>query len=215
MKKIVVALLLISLFSCGKKEIQLPQLNETIVADVKDHSPIFMFFETNGKDTLIDVNRSNSISSTNWLFNIDKRLPLKLVIPEIQKLQAKKEKSSHKKQGSENYFTYMDSKKKTLAFLPFTKVMYELAKPDFGVLIYYTKEGKFIVSGNFIKNVIAVERENLQSYLDKLPSDKPNKFLFCFDKEISFEKYLEAIVYLNKISVEYPSLQLSDNQYFY
>ena len=74
MKKIVIALLLISLFSCGKKEIQLPQLNETVVADVKDHSPIFMFFETNGKDTLIDVNRSNSISSTNWLFNIDKRI---------------------------------------------------------------------------------------------------------------------------------------------
>lgn len=209
MKKIVIALLLISLFSCGKKEIQLPQLNETIIADVKDHSPIFMFFELNGKDTLIDVNRSNSISSTNWLFNIDKRLPLKLVIPEIQKLQAKKEKSSHKKEGSENYFTYMDSKKKTLAFLPFTTVVYEQAKPNFGVVIFHNKNGIFAVNG------VEVDKENLQNHLDSLPSDKPNKFLFCFDKEVSFEKYLEAIVYLNKISVEYPSLQLSNTQYIY
>lgn len=209
MKKILFSLLLISLFSCGKKEIQLPQLNETIVADVKDHSPIFMFFETNGKDTLIDVNRSNSISSTNWLFNIDKRLPLRLVIPEIQKLQAKKEKSSHKKEGSENYFTYMDKKKKTLAFLPFTKVVYEQAKPNFGVVIYYNKNGIFVVNG------VEVDEENLQKHLDSLPSDKPNKFLFCFDKEVSFEKYLEAIVYLNKISEEYPSLQLSNTQYVY
>jgi hypothetical protein len=209
MKKRVVALLLISLFSCGKKEIQLPQLGETLVADVKDHSPIYMFFETNGNDTLIDVNRSNSISSTNWLFHIDKRLPLKLVIPEIQKLQAKKEKSSHKKEGSENYFTFMDSKKMTLAFLPFTKVVYEQAKPNFGVVIFHNKNGIFVVNG------IEVDKENLQNHLDSLQSDKPNKFLFCFDKEISFEKYLEAIVYLNEISVQYPFLQLSDTQYVY
>jgi len=209
MKKILVAFLLISLFSCGKKEVQLPQLDETVVADVKDHSPIFMFFETNGNDTLVDVNRSNSISSTNWLFNIDKRLPLKLIIPEIQKLQAKKEKSSHKKEGSENYFTYMDGKKKVLAFLPFTKVIFELAKPNFGVVIYYNKNGIFVVNG------VEVDKENLQNHLDSLPSDKPNKFLFCFDKEISFEKYLEAIVYLNEISVQYPFLQLSDTQYVY
>jgi hypothetical protein len=209
MKKILVALSLISLFSCGKKEIQLPQLDETVVADVKDHSPIYMFFETNGNDTLIDVNRSNSISSTNWLFNIDKRLPLKLVIPKIQKLLAKKEKSSHKKEGSGNYFTYMDSKKKTLAFLPFTKVVYEQAKPNFGVVIYHNKNGIFAVNG------VEVDKENLQNHLVSLPSDKPNKFLFCFDKEISFEKYLEAIVYLNEISVQYPFLQLSDTQYVY
>ena len=156
MKKIVVALLLISLFSCGKKEIQLPQLNETVVADVKDHSPIFMFFETNGKDTLIDVNRSNSISSTNWLFNIDKRLPLKLVIPEIQKLQAKKEKSSHKKECSENYFTYMDKKKKTLAFLPLVDVEYVFDKANeyerikeklIGETFEYAPEFNYIING--------------------------------------------------------------------
>ena len=154
MKKIIVALFLISLFSCGKKEIQLPQLNETIVVDVKDHSPIYMFFETNGKDTLIDVNRSNSISSTNWLFNIDKRLPLKLVIPEIQKLQVKKEKSSHKKEGSENYFTYMDSKKKTLAFLPFTNVTYTLKNYNNGISVFFTKRNKI-----FVNNILVDKKD--------------------------------------------------------
>ncbi len=50
-----------------------------------------MFFDLkNEKDTLVEVNKKNSISSTNWVFNIDKRLPLKLVIPEVMKLQEKK-----------------------------------------------------------------------------------------------------------------------------
>ena len=70
MNRILVCLLVFTLFSCGKKEVQLAQLDETVVAEIADHSPIYMFFETKDNDTLINVNRSNSISSTNWIFNI-------------------------------------------------------------------------------------------------------------------------------------------------
>jgi biopolymer transport protein ExbD len=196
MKKIIVALFLISLFSCGKKEIQLPQLNETIVVDVKDHSPIYMFFETNGKDTLIDVNRSNSISSTNWLFNIDKRLPLKLVIPEIQKLQVKKAKSSHKKEGSENYFTYMDSKKKTLAFLPFTNVTYTLKNYNNGISVFFTKRNKIFV------NNILVHKKDLESYLNNL-NNTYQEIAFGFDKNLSFQDYIIAKNVANDLEIKF------------
>jgi sucrose-6-phosphate hydrolase SacC (GH32 family) len=196
MKKIIVALFLISLFSCGKKEIQLPQLNETKVVDVKDHSPIYMFFETNGKDTLIDVNRSNSISSTNWLFNIDKRLPLKLVIPEIQKLQVKKEKSSHKKEGSENYFTYMDSKKKTLAFLSFTNVTYTLKNYNNGISVFFTKRNKIFV------NNILVDKKDLESYLNNL-NNTYQEIAFGFDKNLSFQDYIIAKNVANDLEIKF------------
>jgi biopolymer transport protein ExbD len=196
MKKIIVALFLISLFSCGKKEIQLPQLNETKVVDVKDHSPIYMFFETNGKDTLIDVNRSNSISSTNWLFNIDKRLPLKLVIPEIQKLQVKKAKSSHKKEGSENYFTYMDSKKKTLAFLPFTNVTYTLKNYNNGISVFFTKRNKIFV------NNILVHKKDLESYLNNL-NNTYQEIAFGFDKNLSFQDYIIAKNVANDLEIKF------------
>jgi hypothetical protein len=196
MKKIIVALFLISLFSCGKKEIQLPQLNETIVVDVKDHSPIYMFFETNGKDTLIDVNRSNSISSTNWLFNIDKRLPLKLVIPEIQKMQVKKAKSSHKKEGSENYFTYMDSKKKTLAFLSFTNVTYTLKNYNNGISVFFTKRNKIFV------NNILVDKKDLESYLNNL-NNTYQEIAFGFDKNLSFQDYIIAKNVANDLEIKF------------
>jgi hypothetical protein len=44
--------------SCGNKEdILLPKSNTTIVKNVEDHSPIYIFFRRKGKDTLAEVNR--------------------------------------------------------------------------------------------------------------------------------------------------------------
>ena len=85
------------LFSCGSKEdVLLPKANTTIVKNVMDLSPIYIFFRTKDSDTLVEVNRKNSIISTNWILNIDKRLPLRLTIPEIMKLQQKKrEEKAH------------------------------------------------------------------------------------------------------------------------
>ena len=88
MKKYLALIITVALFSCeGNKDILLPKADKTIVSDVQEHSPIYIFFKVEGKDTIADVNRKNSIVSTNWIFNIDKRLPLRLVIPELIKLQ--------------------------------------------------------------------------------------------------------------------------------
>lgn len=204
MKKIIVVLLLLSLFSCDKKEVLLPQLDETIVADVKDHSPIYMFFETNGKDTLIDVNRSNSISSTNWLFNIDKRLPLKLVIPEIQKLQAKKEKSAHKSETAENYFTYMDKKKKTLAFLPLVEVEYVFDNPTLGMnTLYFKADGKMYF------NKQQLSEQELEQYLNDLLIERESEIFIGYDKNLSFENYLKYRLKSKKIVIKKLGLSIN------
>ena len=86
-----------SLFSCSEKEVLLPQAEVSVLKTVMDHSPIYIFFEAKGKDTIAEVNRKNSIISTNWILNIDKRLPLKLVMPQVIKMQEKKRAdSAHK-----------------------------------------------------------------------------------------------------------------------
>ena len=59
-------LILFVLFSCGNKEdILLPKSNVTIVSDVVDHSPIYIFFRTKGKDTLIEYFLMNGKSFKN------------------------------------------------------------------------------------------------------------------------------------------------------
>lgn len=196
MKKITLITLSFLFLACSKKEVLLPQLDETIVADVKDLSPIYMFFETNGKDTLIDVNRSNSISSTNWLFNIDKRLPLKLVIPEIQKLQAKKEKSVHKSETSENYFTYMDKNKKTLAFMPFGEVEFNFDKPSVGSnIIYFDRDEKI-----FFNNQLLSKKE-LDKYINGLLIEKESNIYIGYNKNLSYENYLKYRLLAKKIVI--------------
>nr|WP_315239732.1 hypothetical protein [uncultured Flavobacterium sp.] len=197
------------LFSCEeKKDILLPQSNVSIVKDVQDHSPIYIFFKIEGKDTLAEVNRKNSIISTNWIFNIDKRLPLKLVIPEVIKLQEKKRKdSAHKNEKAQNYYSYADSVGKNLAFLPFTKVYYKMNKPKFGILIYFTKKKSILVNG------ISVEKSNLQNYLTNLESDKPNKFMFSFSTNMSFENYIQNRILIT--SLKLPDYNLVNEEFIF
>ena len=198
MMKYYTLIFLFILFSCGNKEdILLPKSNITIVSDVVDHSPIYIFFRIKGKDTLAEVNRKNSIISTNWILNIDKRLPLRLVIPEVMKLQEKKRSEvAHKNELAENYYSYADSIGKNMAFLPFTKVYYKLEKPKFGVIVFFDKYNKISV------NNVAVKKEELQNYLDNLPSDKSNKFLFCFAKDLSYGSYIQNEIFIQSLKIE-------------
>ena len=119
MKKISLILVAyLSIVSCNKEDVQLPKADVSVMKELTDHSPIYMFYEN---DSIADVNKNNSISTTNWVFNIDKRLPLEIVIPEVMILQYKKKNSSHKKEGAINKM-----KKNTLG--RFKKIVLEIWK---------------------------------------------------------------------------------------
>ncbi len=189
-------LIICLLFSCGKKEdVLLPKSDITIVKDVQDLSPIYIFFKIEGKDTIADVNRKSSIISTNWILNIDKRLPLKLVIPEVMKLQEKKRAdSAHKNENAENYYSYADSIGKNLAFLPFTKVYYKTEKPSRENFVVYFKKGKKQV---FMANKEIKISEILQQFYSIKFERVPN-LVFVFDKNMSYEEYIQYKILLQK-----------------
>ena len=198
MKKYLVFVIVLTLFSCeGKKEIQLPKADKTIVADVQEHSPIYMFFKVEGKDTIADVNRKNSIVSTNWIFNIDKRLPLRLVVPEIIKLEAKKDGSMHKNEAAENFFSYANDTKKSMAFLPFTKIKFVMEKPKSGIIVYFTKSNKIFVDN------IEIQKDSLENYLNKFEDTKYHNINFCFDKNSSFDSYIRNQILIKSLEIEF------------
>jgi hypothetical protein len=204
-------IVLFTLFSCGNKEdVLLPKANTTIVKNVDDLSPIYIFFRTKGKDTLAEVNRKNSIISTNWILNVDKRLPLRIVIPEIMKLQQKKrEEKAHKNEKAENYYSYADTIGKNLAFIPFTNVFYKLEKPKSGIVVFFTKNNEILVDD------IVVKQEELQAYLNKLPSNKFNKYLFCFAKELSFGNYLQNEILIRSLKFQTSGLVVDNQEFVY
>jgi len=185
------------LFSCATKEdVLLPKSNTSIVKDVQDLSPIYIFFKTEGKDTIADVNRKNSIISTNWIFNIDKRLPLKLVIPEVMKLQEKKRaEKAHKNEKAENYYSYADSVGKNLAFLPFTKVYYAMEKPTNGDLVITFKKG----SNTVLVNSEETKKEETLEHIARIAFFVKPKVYLLFDKNMSYQEYIENKIEFRKL----------------
>ncbi|WP_158729984.1 MULTISPECIES: hypothetical protein [unclassified Flavobacterium] len=203
--KYFIVITLFVLVSCGKQEqVLLPKSNLTIVKEVTDLSPIYIFFETKGKDTLAVVNRKNSIISTNWILNVDKRLPLRLVIPEIMKLQQKKrEDKAHKNEKAENYYSYADTIGKNLAFIPFTNVYYKMEKP-IGTIIFFNKNNEILIENQVYK------KENFKDLINNvLPKEVATAFLFRFDKDLSFGSYIQ-----NKIFIKSLKVQIKSNQEF-
>lgn len=195
MKKILVLLLAFALFSCNQKEVLLPEVDTTIVEKVENLSPIYIFFEVKGKDTIAELNRKNAISSTNFIFNIDKRLPLKLVLPEVVKAVAKKDASAHKDSTSQNYYSYSNIKKKQLAFVPFTKMNYKLEKPKSGVNIYFS-DGKIII------DTVEFKKEKFENYIENLSVEDLYKCNFCFDKNDSYENYIKNLVFIKSLEIK-------------
>ncbi|MCF6168975.1 hypothetical protein [Lutibacter sp.] len=137
MKKTIFILLAFVLLSCAKKEVQLPTLAEKGLQEIFNHSEVWMFFQVKNNDTIADINKKNIISTTHWIFNLDKRLPLKTIIPSISKLQYKHANSIHSKEGMHEYFSYADTLSKKLSFLKFDGVIF---KTDSLLSKYFIKE---------------------------------------------------------------------------
>ncbi|WP_367752783.1 hypothetical protein [Flavobacterium sp. WC2430] len=192
------SLIVVFLFlSCGNKEdILLPKSNVTIVKDVQDHSPIYIFFRTKDKDTLAEVNRKNSIITTNWILNIDKRLPLRIVIPEVIKLQDKKRKEkAHKNEKAENYYSYADSIGKNMAFIPFTNVYYKITKPlNGGLILNFKKQSDSILIDNLI-----MKTNEVVDYIHSINYAVNPKIILVFDKNMSFEEYLQIKILIKEL----------------
>ena len=233
MKKLVAIVALMGLFSCNDEEVLLPQESVSVLKDMTDHSPIYMFFKTEENpddkeklDTIIEVNRKNSISSTNWVFNIDKRLPLKLVIPELMELQEKKKSSSHSKAGTMNVFTYSDSVAKNLAFFPFTDVQFKYSKhfSKFFIkkhaehyrnyhnfTVNFNKDNKITVDGNDISREEFIDF--IKEFADFTSDGKITMLHLNFDNRLTYDQYIQNKILAWKATNA--EIQLSSFEFVY
>ena len=126
LKKIgLTGLITLFLWSCGnEKVIQLPEVQHAKISEILDVSPAYIFYNETQPDS-VELNRKNLIISTNWLFNVDKRLTLEQAIPKIKFLQDKKRNAKmHKNEAAKNYYTCNDTSIKNLGFIEFTNVNY-------------------------------------------------------------------------------------------
>lgn len=198
-KKIIVIVGL-AFISCQKQKVFVPQSDISLQTQVTNFTPVTFLYQEKDNNPVIEVKEKGLITQTEWIFEVDKRLPLKLVVPEIQRLQEKKIKKAEGK-VLDNYFTYMDTLAKQVAYMPFTQVSYQnpslqMEQNAEKLDVKITREGLVFVNEALLKNKSIVE------YLqENFPQNQVTVYV-AFDENLTFDKYLQTKLNLAKIKQE-------------
>jgi hypothetical protein len=220
-------LLLLLFFSCtDEKTVLLPEIVNADITEVLDVSPAYLFYDETKKDS-IEMNRKNLIGTTNWLVNVDKRLRLEQVIPQIIFLQNKKRNAEvHKNENAKNYYTCNDTSIKSLGFLEFTDIIYKTGYVFPNVASDYEnqKENRIIVDFRNVSDIKLVtiakdsilkksNLKNLKQDLENLPNGRDYELLLNLNSKLTFQDYISFKSTLSQIDSS--KMSLNENEFIY
>lgn len=205
-------------WGCTRQSVKLPTLPITGITDtIYDNSQIWIFFRAIEDDTTAVLNRKNSISTTSWIFNIDRRLPMKLVAPHLVKLMEKREKPSmHPKDVDDlNYFSYVNTTDNLLSFVAFDTLYIRnqavhITKPDDSTTVHIQIDRKL---DRFQINGKTVDNNKITAHLNQIIARKKAELYFRFDKNITYADYLYAKAIFQAFNKE--KVKLHREEYMY
>lgn len=227
MNRIFLCIIAISLLvSCNQHPVALVQSDYTEVSEMTDHSPVYFLLDITEQDTILEVNRKNAIGTTNWIFHVDKNTPLKLAIPKIHELQQKKANGMYTNDKAENFYSYMDSTSKALAFKNFQKVVYsynsfhskQYVKENSDYHQHYYNIAVDVRKGNRIYvDGFEVPAKDLRAHLTEyIDFSAPNQRVLLYlnaDQDLTFDAYLTTYLSLQKITNNL--VELSNTHFIY
>lgn len=185
---------------CARQEVLLPVISADGIEQVENHSSIWIFFEISGQDTLAVLNKNNKLINTNWIFNIDRRLKMKQVIPQLEGMQRDRNKDSmHKKKGMKNYFSYADTKNERISLVDFPQLNFieskgpsdsEMISNDSLCLIPLWLKGDKIALGE--SKYGKDQWSRITEVLATCDSTAQAHFQLHYSANLTFEQYLNA-----------------------
>jgi biopolymer transport protein ExbD len=222
MRKDLVILIIILMWGCTNQEVKLPLSAEPGVHNIQNHSQVWLFFEVRYGDTLARVNRKNTISATHWIYNIDKRLKLKSIIPKLTKLTDTHRNSIHSKEGMLDYFSYADTLSNHVALIAFDKVIYHQdqndskdGEQDSATWVNINRSRLTVTADGLYYNSKPVQKVNLESYLsavaESLENTKTLELQLYFCKELTYGDYLYYKTLLQRLSID--KFSISPHEY--
>ncbi|WP_370225674.1 hypothetical protein [Mesoflavibacter sp.] len=211
-----IGLITLFLWSCGnEKVIQLPEVQHAKITEILDVSPAYIFYNETQPDS-VELNRKNLIISTNWLFNVDKRLTLEQAIPKIKFLQDKKRNAKmHKNEAAKNYYTCNDTSIKNLGFIDFTDVNYvEEINSENNYIITINHLNDIAIHHNDVK-LSEVDIDNLIIQLEKnFNKNEENTVLTLhLNKQLKFQDYITVKNRLQNLNFE--TIVIDNNEYIF
>ena len=184
-------LVFLFLSGCGKKELLLPLVAVDGISETQNHSSIWMFYSTTESDTLAVLNKNNKLLNTNWIYNIDRRLQMKHIIPHLEALQANREKPSvHKKEGMENFFSFANIENERISLVPFSQIVFVKHSESLDDVILNTRI-KEVASGQDIPSNLNDEKDSIDNGTSSIEENKENPVNSCIVRVILFSDYFE------------------------
>lgn len=224
-------------FSCNfERVLILPEIENAKITEVLDVSPGYIFYDETQPDSTL-LNRKNLIVSTNWLINVDKRLTLKQAIPHIKFLQDKKRNAEmHKNEEAKNYFSCNDTSIKSLGFMEFTDVHFEIIKMHKDSIHFYASKPKLIESEviseipipktyliinsenkndfeNLIKPILEQKKQIVLALPDENMKIEGYSIDLYFDKNLNFQDYINIKYKLDELNVD--KFKIITNEFIY
>jgi len=208
--KILLLIVLLS-YSCTNQPLKLPKNHADTETEVYNNSAIWIFYKVKNQDTIAELNRKNSISTTNWLFNIDRRLKLKQLYKPFKKVLAKRQKvSPHHVDGLKNYFSFADTLDKRNKFLEFKLKDIQYKKP----ILNDTSQVIFqFYKTNFKLNKVPFNYNLFDSILTLKRTLFKDNVQFYYKENLSYNMYLNIKIRLNNYSF-LKSLENTSDFYF-
>ena len=217
-KRFYFALLTICLFfiNCQNKAVQLALIDIPGTSEIQNHSSIWIFMEAHEGDTIARLNKNNKILNTHWIFNIDRRLAMKDVVPILIKMQENRNKDSmHKKEGMNNYFSYADTSSEKISLAPFTQINFKF---DTDALKYIDRIDACSILVKLQDHSIKIDDkiilpEALESALKEhkeCKSAEDLKVILAYDEHTRFQDYLHI-----KVSLMNNEIQCDSIEYLY
>ncbi len=208
--------LLLTLASCAKKEVMLPVIAADGIGQTENHSSIWIFFEVSGQDTLAVLNKANKMLNTHWIFNIDRRLSMKEVIPVLQTMQQDRNKDSmHKKEGMKNYFSFADSKNQRISLVDFPPIDF-VRSDEFDHRGAMTSDSTCVIGLTLLgencrigdRDYVIEDVDRIAEALKGCPDGKQGSFRLIYSENLGFQEYLAARAHLASASLPLDSTEI-------
>jgi hypothetical protein len=204
------ALFFLFTLSCSNKEVLLPKIELEGIPEIHNHSSIWIFFEVKDNDTIALLNKNNKILNTHWIFNIDKRLPMVKIIPFLESMQENKNKDSmHKKGDMFNYFSYANTKDKSISLVIFNPTTYVYNKNGYKNDFSEDTSEK-IIEVDLQNEVLFINNSKIENdqIIEKLEQIRSKdslthlKIIFKYTGNTTFQYYLSSKSYLLKTGLD-------------
>ncbi len=209
MKFLYIFLFPLIFISCGKKtDVKVPLNDNPGIHEIWDNSPVYILLKVEGNDTIADLKLGQTISSTDWLVAVDRRLKMKDLVKPLQKILKKRHKKSIHSDGTKKaYFTYMDTLQKKVSFVDFDSIeimpliytsgsyfkKYFKTDAQFNKTHITVSPGKLVINDTIQLNEPIDKVKLLNVYLRHIVhkmDEKRNGVYLNFDQNISFDRFL-------------------------